>query len=157
MTRFAQFVTFGKPPVTLYSQTIFSPTANPTQIQFPMAGDPPLNLADLDTTRDAVLAFRLRLWGYVHLTMTFNGQPPFLDYDISQVIPGVPRVWNEIISGSKENPSILKPTGNQFTIAVGPAGGSILGISIPFPGRIDLSRFVLTYHADDSQPNPPNM
>jgi hypothetical protein len=161
MTQFAQFATFGKPPITLYSNP---GTGQTNQATFPDPTDP-LNttipgLTQLDRTRDSVLAFRLRLWGYVHLTMALNDQAnAFLEYDIGQFIPGllpqfprVPQVWNEIISGNKApHESVLQKQGNTLTVTVKPVPNPILPNILLLNGRIELSGFVLTYHVDDSQ------
>lgn len=126
MTEFAQFVALADDAFTLPLTP--SPTTDFERGPFP--------LADLDRSRTAVLAFRVRAHGTPRLQMTLN-QQSVVSYEFDPPEPEStrPRSWHEVVPGN-----ILDPQVNFFVAAV---TGS---------GSIDLSDIVLFYHASTGGP-----
>jgi hypothetical protein len=92
----------------------------------------PIDLADLNTKRTAVLAFRLKVLGAVHLKMRFNSNEHCIDYTFDPPEPKTarPRSWHEVLPGShlaSENNYLLISTSGE--------------------GKVEISDLVLFYHA----------
>ena len=96
----------------------------------------PIDLPDLNRIRSAILAFRLRMRGTVHLKMRFNDNEHFIDYDFNPPEPDAtrPRSWHEVLPGIH-----LLPEDNFLLIS---ATGS---------GKVEISDIVLFYHAMTGQ------
>jgi hypothetical protein len=92
-----------------------------------------IDLADLNRSRTAVLAFRLTVHGIVHLKMRFNANEHCIDYKFDPPEPAAtrPRSWHEVLPGSHldrdDNYLLISTTGS---------------------GTVDISDIVLFYHAE---------
>lgn len=91
-----------------------------------------IHFADLDATRTAIMAFRIKAKGTVRLTMRFNSNGHFIDYKFDPPEPAStrPRSWHEVFDGKD-----LMAKNNELTIAVSGEGS------------VELSDVVVLYHA----------
>lgn len=120
------FASFGSFTARDETQSIVLKAGEETSI----TGEIP-ELVHLDKRHDAALAFKLTITGTIKLAVTINDHP-LLDQQFEPPEPdSVMQVWHEIIHGRN-----LKRRNNRLNITA--SNGT---------GRVELSDFVLSYHA----------